>query len=1333
MRVNWILSTVFIAALSFVSSAFAASDHLRPQSTKDTLIQKNIERSLKDGGVIPVIRRVGILTGGGPASGHNEVIYNVVLEGMLNGIEVIPIYEGWNGLMDDKLVTKSLAHGALTLEEVRPHRRKGGTFLKTSRANPYEKKNVENKVPEKIAGNIKKLGLDCLITCGGDDTNGAAQKLQKQFSGLRVRGMPKTMDNDMALPNGAWTYGFDSYVQAVTKAVFAAKNDAFSTNRAMVVEVFGRKAGFTAAAIGANVGAALTLIPEQGEIDLAEVVRLIKAYKQAHGYAVVMVSEGISIPYIKEEDREKVKNGEKTFANEKAKAIAESNTLILDRLFAKKKKLREAFLEVKDTDPHGNPKLEDAGPIIAAMLKLEGVEISKTEATYLFRSWDTSDYDMQLCATLGKGVINDLIADPDTNKLHYADDEQFGSLAPFPEKVGGRVFDYLGADNEQYMMGNLARVEFAMADGGTSRALARARLQPKPDYLKMMHDEYLKEQDNIGLFDNTGKTKFNAPNKDGLAGAHKKFNKYGIEIKFRGVTVIANPPEGLYPLFRQLREHLIDWQDRNGKFIIAPVAEGSEHITLYDLLSEADMTGKFGQLNAQTVKEINALMAARNMSKEDATYLVLAQKVNEALAPFANRRPPVFKPRQIAAFVPANPSVIVLNMEPADAQSLADVYDMQEAIYNKTGILNFFDYKAHVTLGYWVGGTTEKELADFTKELEALNQIIKSAASLPQNEFVMGPMELCYFSGMDRFAPIAKYNWNGQGNTSYTASAIETALSNIQKAEDARVDLFEKEWRQFCANLPKTASQKDLDDLRTLYLKKQVKIGLPFLKNADMKETIEKARKKFDKNGIEQLLAGVTVIANPPQNEYPLFRAVRQELENWQKLNNLEVLALVAAGSEHITVCDLAAGDNYQDKFKKLPQPLKDRVKSFVRSGMPLEAATYRVISEKVAEILARYENNFPKFVPLQIAAMSANHPRNIVINMQPASPQDLELLVRIQNDIASETNIDNDTFRAHVSLGYWINELTDVQFEAFKKELIKINGVFVGGAIKNNNDLFVMDSIQLSYFAGMNNYAFLSGTGKLAVSPAAIPGVIKKVSVAENWRVVRNLDGGESALMPISADFKAAFAKSAGPAAIVIGANVIMDNAATITAIAEIKKARPDLVVAVWAQGKTDAFKVLSQTLDLSPYVDILGSDGLEPVLVSINGRNITFNNIVLVNSVKDVEALKAEYGRAKIGKIMREQGLRTITLETPSADGRSGNVMPLVIAAAAASSVQGQVDTAFNTMKEDLLAKGKIDAKTSNSLRDMQRDVIAIPLVKLSDEAANLQAGYTATMNRL
>jgi 6-phosphofructokinase len=450
----------FVITVSFVLTSgpvglyakMLSSDTLRSTATENTGITAQLGEELKrknEQQPHKTIKRIGILTGGGPASGHNEVIYSVIEEAQKQGgIEVIAIWEGWKGLVDDKLAGQARP---LTLEEVEPERHKGGTVIRTSRENPYDKKAAEKglQLPEKLWANIQKLGLDALIVCGGDDSQGASYQLQQQHPDFLVIGLPKTMDNDINLPKDAWSYGFDTFVQAAAGALERGKRDAQSTNRVLVTGIFGRSAGHVAVHAAAMAKITRTLIPEEGNLDLEQLVQDVKEYYNKNKYAVVLVAEGVSI--------------NKYYKN---------NAAILDKAFAKDEHAMVAFERAargEKMDSYGNPYLEGAEIIIAAVLEANGLSISRAgKIDYLFRSEDVSPKDREMCNLLGRAAVNNLI-EGNNNRILYVDTNGALESIPFAKKVGGRTFD-IEEHKEVYLTANQALLPKYLNDGGSSES-----------------------------------------------------------------------------------------------------------------------------------------------------------------------------------------------------------------------------------------------------------------------------------------------------------------------------------------------------------------------------------------------------------------------------------------------------------------------------------------------------------------------------------------------------------------------------------------------------------------------------------------------------------------------------------------------------------------------------------------------------------------------------------------------------------------------------------------------------------------------------------------------
>ena len=223
--------------------------------------------------------KIGVLTGGGDCAGLNAVIRAVVKRAEYHGFQVIGIRYGWAGLVNADAVP-------LSYKDVREILDVGGTILKTSRTNPL--KNPADA--EKVLANTKKLGIDAVIAIGGEDTLGVAHKLAPK--GLKVVGVPKTIDNDLSATDV--TFGFDSAVNVAMEMIDRIRTTAASHDRVVVVEVMGRHSGWIAAEAGLASGADVILIPEH-PFDLDEVCQKVNKRVAEKGSAVVVVAEGATL------------------------------------------------------------------------------------------------------------------------------------------------------------------------------------------------------------------------------------------------------------------------------------------------------------------------------------------------------------------------------------------------------------------------------------------------------------------------------------------------------------------------------------------------------------------------------------------------------------------------------------------------------------------------------------------------------------------------------------------------------------------------------------------------------------------------------------------------------------------------------------------------------------------------------------------------------------------------------------------------------------------------------------------------------------------------------
>jgi 6-phosphofructokinase 1 len=236
----------------------------------------------------------GILVGGGPAPGINGVIGAATIQAHRHGARVIGLVEGFRWLMEGRVDRAR----ELRIDDVSRIHLLGGSILQTSRANPTKK-------PGQLASVVRalgELGVDHLITIGGDDTAFSARRVAEEAGGrVRVVHVPKTIDNDLPLPQGVPTFGFETAREHGARIVSRLMEDARTTGRWYLVVMMGRTAGHLALGAAKAAGATLVLIPEElgeGKVPLARVVRIVEgaivkrlAMDRPHGVAVL--AEGV--------------------------------------------------------------------------------------------------------------------------------------------------------------------------------------------------------------------------------------------------------------------------------------------------------------------------------------------------------------------------------------------------------------------------------------------------------------------------------------------------------------------------------------------------------------------------------------------------------------------------------------------------------------------------------------------------------------------------------------------------------------------------------------------------------------------------------------------------------------------------------------------------------------------------------------------------------------------------------------------------------------------------------------------------------------------------------
>ena len=335
--------------------------------------------------------RLGILVGGGPAPGINSVISAATIEASNRRMQVSGIYDGFEHLIRGRAdITRWL-----TIADVSRIHFQGGSILRTSRSNPTR----SQEDLQRVVQTLHQMGLTHLVTIGGDDTAFAASEVARTAGGdIRVAHVPKTIDNDLPLPGGMPTFGYETARHVGTQTVLNLMEDSRTTNRWYFVVVMGRTAGHLALGIGKAAGATLTLIPEEfsrDNISLDELARVLegsilkrRVMGRKHGLAVI--AEGI---------------GAKLDPQELAQVpgVAVEN------------------------DPYGHIRLGEIP--LATILRREvqrrfaarNEAISIVEATlgYELRSAPPIPFDMDYTRTLGYGAVHFLLSEPAEEQLRH--------------------------------------------------------------------------------------------------------------------------------------------------------------------------------------------------------------------------------------------------------------------------------------------------------------------------------------------------------------------------------------------------------------------------------------------------------------------------------------------------------------------------------------------------------------------------------------------------------------------------------------------------------------------------------------------------------------------------------------------------------------------------------------------------------------------------------------------------------------------------------------------------------------------------------------------------
>jgi 6-phosphofructokinase 1 len=242
-------------------------------------------------------KKLGIIVSGGPAPGINGVIHSATIEARTHGYDVVGFYDGFKHLMEGESVATRLS-----IDDVSRIYLKGGSILRTSRANPTQ----EEKSLRLCSEVLMEEDIGYLLVIGGDDTAYTAYRVARYAqehmgADIRVAHAPKTIDNDLPLPEEINTFGYETAREVGTQITMSLMEEALTGLRWFVVVTMGRKTGHLALGIGKSSGATLTLIPEEWEgrtIRMQEVVdilvtSILKRMADDKPYGVALVSEGV--------------------------------------------------------------------------------------------------------------------------------------------------------------------------------------------------------------------------------------------------------------------------------------------------------------------------------------------------------------------------------------------------------------------------------------------------------------------------------------------------------------------------------------------------------------------------------------------------------------------------------------------------------------------------------------------------------------------------------------------------------------------------------------------------------------------------------------------------------------------------------------------------------------------------------------------------------------------------------------------------------------------------------------------------------------------------------
>ncbi|KAL0481973.1 6-phosphofructokinase [Acrasis kona] len=330
-----------------------------------------------------VVERLGICVGGGPAPGINGVIAAVTIEAINNGLEVVGFIEGFKYLMA-KDYTK---FKTLKISDVSRIHFQGGSVLRTSRSNPTKNPvHLQNCVDV-----LSELNVKYLVTIGGDDTAFSSMSIAKAADNkIKVCHVPKTIDNDLPLPNGIPTFGYQTAREVGTNILRNLSEDAKTAGRFFIVVAMGRNAGHLALGIGKSAGAQLTIIPEEfhgSKITFNRVCDIIestviKRLAKGKDHGVVVLAEGL-LEHMDQEDLITM------FGQENVKLDPHGHILLAELDFGK---------QIRDE--------------LRSRASKRGISVNFTEKNlgYELRCAPPNAYDREYTRDLGYGAVSYLLS-----------------------------------------------------------------------------------------------------------------------------------------------------------------------------------------------------------------------------------------------------------------------------------------------------------------------------------------------------------------------------------------------------------------------------------------------------------------------------------------------------------------------------------------------------------------------------------------------------------------------------------------------------------------------------------------------------------------------------------------------------------------------------------------------------------------------------------------------------------------------------------------------------------------------------------------------------------